>query len=73
MNHKLTRQGYSEPEIDDFVLICDEKKHNYIQYRIVMKISENGIKALVKTKKQSKGSWFIVPMLYPLVKPETRQ
>ena len=36
-----------------------------------MTISENGTKALVKTKKQPKGSWFIVPMLFPLVKPHT--
>ena len=36
LNHKLMRQGYDKPEIDDFVLIQDEKKHNYIRYGIVI-------------------------------------
>ena len=61
------RQGYEEPRLDDFVLIRDEKKHHFTKYGAIMKISENDTKALVKTKKQPNGAWFIIPMLFPLV------
>ena len=62
-NHQLIQQRYEEPRVDDFVLIRDEKKHHFNKYGIIMKLSDNGTKALVKSKKQPKGEWFIVPML----------
>ena len=50
-NHKLTCQGYEIPDVDDFVIIKDEKKCNYIRYCIIMALSDNLTKALVKTKR----------------------
>ena len=65
--HSLTGQGIETPQVGDFVLVKDSKKHNWLKYGVILGLSTNRTKALVRTKAHRKGEWIIVPMLYPLV------
>ena len=58
------------PDVGDFVLIKDDGKFNFIKYGIIMGFSKNKKKALVRTKKENKGGWYILPMIFPLVKAQ---
>ena len=60
-------QGYETPKIGDYVMVKDPKKFNWIKYGIIMAISENRTKALVRTKTKKTGEWYILPMLIPLI------
>jgi len=66
-NHDLVGQGYETPKIGDYVMVKDPKKFNWIKYGIIMEISENRTKALVRTKTKKTGEWYILPMLIPLI------
>ena len=65
--HSLTGQGTETPNIGDFVLVKDTKKHNWLKYGVILGLSKNGTKALVRTRSHRNGEWIIIPMLYPLV------
>ena len=63
LTHSLTRQGTQTPDIGDFVLIKDDRNFNYIKYGIIMDFSPNKTKALVRTKKEKKVGWYIMPLI----------
>ena len=65
-NHDLTRQGKLHAKEVDFVMVRDDKKHFWTKYGVILKLSENSTKALVKTKKNMNGIWYNIKMLYPL-------
>ena len=65
--HDLTGQGTEIPREGDFVLIKDKRKHNFVKYGVILGFSKNKTKALVRTKSDGQGGWYILPMLYPLV------
>ena len=65
--HSLTRQGTQHSKEGDFVMIKDENKYFWVKYGIILKLSKNATKALVKTKKNRNGEWFNIKMLFPLV------
>ena len=69
-NHPLTRQGSQHAKEGDFVMIKDEHKHFWVKYGIILKLSKNATKALVKTKKNKNGEWFNLKMLFPLVQTQ---
>ena len=56
------------PEVGDFVMIKDDRQYNFVKYGIILGFSKNKTKALVWTKKEKKGGWYILPMLFPLMK-----
>ena len=66
-NHALTRQGSEHARKGDLVMIKDENKYFCVKYGIILKLSKNSTKALVKTKKNRNGEWFNIKMLFPLV------
>ena len=72
-NHDLVGQGYETPKIGDYVMVKDPKKYNWIKYGIILAISDNRTKALVRTKANKKGEWYIVPMLIPLISGESNK
>ena len=51
----------------DFVMVRDEKKFFWFKYGVIIKLSPNSTKALVRTKKNMNGEWFNIKLLYPLV------
>ena len=63
----LIGQRTEIPNVGDFVLIKDSKKHNCVKYGVILGFSKNKTKALVRTRANRQGGWFILPMLYPLV------
>ena len=65
-NHDLTRQGKLHAQEGDFVMVRDDKKHFWTKYGVILKLSENSTKVLVKTKKNINGIWYNIKMLYPL-------
>ena len=65
--HDLIGQGTEIPREGDFVLIKGSKKHNWVKYGVILGFSKNKTKALVRTRANRQGGWFILPMLYPLV------
>ena len=65
--HGLSRQGKEVANVEDFVLIKDQIKHHFLKYGIKFKFSKNRTKALVRTKNQLDGGWFIMPTIFPLV------
>ena len=67
VNHSLVGQGLETPQVGDFVLVKDSKKYQWLKYGVILALSENKTKALVRTKAHRKGEWLIIPMLYPLV------
>ena len=69
-NHALTRQGTQHAKEGDFVMIKDENKYFWVKYGIILKLSKNATKALVKTKKNRNGEWFNIKMLFPLVQSQ---
>ena len=71
-NHDLVGQGFETPQVGDYVMIKDAKKFHWIKYGIILALSENKTKALVRTKAHKKGEWFIVPMLIPLISGESQ-
>ena len=54
----------------DFVMVKDEKKYFWIKYGVIIKLSPNSTKALVRTKKNMNGEWYNIKMLYPLVQSQ---
>ena len=62
----MTRQGKLHAKEGDFVMVRDEKKYFWTKYGVILKLSENSTKALVKTKKNMNGIWYNIKMLYPL-------
>ena len=69
-NRALTRQGSQHAKEGDFVMIKDEHKYFWVKYGIILKLSKNATKALVKTKKNRDGEWYNLKMLFPLVQPQ---
>ena len=69
-NHALTRQGSQHAREGDFVMIRDENKHFWVKYGIILKLSKNATKALVRTKKNKNGEWYTLKMLFPLVQAQ---
>ena len=65
--HSLTGQGIETPQVGDFVLVKDSKKHNWLKYGVILGLSTNRTKAMMRTRSHRNGEWIIVPMLYPLV------
>ena len=47
-------------------MVRDDKKHFWTKYGVILKLSENLTKALVKTKKNMNGIWYNIKMIYPL-------
>ena len=70
VTHSLTGQGIETPQVGDFVLVKDLKKHQWLKYGVILALSTNKTKALVRTTAHRKGEWLIIPMLYPLVSGE---
>ena len=66
--HNLTRQGNLTAAEGDFVLLRDDRKFFWTSYGIILKMSDNGTRAFVKTKKHPKGTWVPVKLLFPLVR-----
>ena len=66
-NHDLTKQGKLYAKEGDFVMIRDEKKFFWFKYGVIIQLSPNSTKALVRTKKNMKGEWYNIKLLYPLV------
>ena len=64
-NHDLTRQGKLHAKEGDFLMVRDEKKYFWTKYGVILKLSENSTKALVKTKKNMNGIWYNIKILYP--------
>ena len=64
--HDLTRQGNLHATEGDFEMIRDERKHFWMIYGVILKLSENKTKAYVKTKKNPGGILYHVKLLYPL-------
>ena len=56
------------PAEGDFVLIKDSRKHNYVKYGIILGFSKNRTKALVRTKTEREGAWYILPFLFPIIR-----
>ena len=48
-------------------MIKDHRKHHFLKYGIILKFSKNRTKALVRTKKEPDGGWYVMQMIYPLV------
>ena len=46
----------------------DDRKYFWTAYGIILKISENGTRAYVKTKKNPEGIWVPVKLLFPLAR-----
>ena len=67
VTHSLTGQGIETPQVGNFVLVKYSKKHHWLKYGVILGLSTNKTKALVRTKAHRKGEWLIIPMLYPLV------
>ena len=66
--HGLKRQGNEIPSIGVFVMIKDHRKHNCVKYGIILDFSKNQTKALVRTQKEPNGGWYVMPLIFPLVK-----
>ena len=52
----------------NFVMIKDCRKFNYVKYSIILGFSKNNIEALIRTKTEKDGAWYILPLLFPLIK-----
>ena len=53
-NHDLVGQGFETPQVGDYVMIKDAKRYHWIKYGIILALSENKTKALVRTKANKK-------------------